>query len=341
MRRGTAWVPEERGAKMRAAVVTEFGSFEGVTVEERPTPALADGEILVRTTLAGVNFADTGMVTGASRRAEPPFVPGVEAAGVVEAVGAGVADHVPGARVVYWNPLPAAFAEFAAVPAWRAVPVPDGVADEVAVTLMVQGATAHYLATDSFALGPATSCLVYAAAGGVGHLLVQIARSRGARVVAVVGNEGKMQLARQLGADVVIDRSVSDVLEAVREATEGEGVDAVYDAVGAATIEQSLLATKRRGTCVLYGGASGPVTTLDTSLMQRAGSIFFTRPGLGDHLRDANEYRTRMGDLFDWHLEGRVKPTIAGRWSLEDVPEALARIASGETIGKLLIDVAG
>lgn len=326
---------------MRAAFVSEYGPFDQIRVEERPTPPVGDDEVLVRTSVAGVNFADTGMVTGSSRRAAPPFTPGVEAAGVVEAVGAAVTDHVAGSRVVYWHPAPAAFAEFAAVPAWRAVTIPDRVSDDVAVALMVQGATAHYLAMDSFALAEGTSCLVYAAAGGVGHLLVQLARIRGARVLAVVGNEGKIGLARDLGADVVIDRSVRDVLEAVREATDGQGVDAVYDAVGAATIEQSLLATRRRGTCVLYGGASGPVTTLDTSLMQQAGSIFFTRPGLGDHLRDAAEYRQRMGDLFAWHLEGRLTASIGGRWGLDEVPEALARIASGETTGKLLIAVGG
>ena len=322
---------------MRAAVVTEFGSFDKVVVDDMPSPAPAAGEILVRISVGGVNFADGGMVLGTARRATPPFVPGVEAAGVVEALGEGVEDFRVGERVVYWNPLPSAFAELAAVPAWRAVPVPDGVSDDVAVALMVQGATAHYLATDSAKLEAGSSCHIYAAAGGVGHLLVQIARARGARVIATVGNEEKARLARQLGADVVIDRTERDVLEAVKEATDGLGVDAVYDAVGAATIEQSLLATKRRGTCVLFGGASGAVTTVDTTLMSRAGSIFFTRPGLGDHLRDAEEYRRRMGDLFEWHLAGALTPHLGGEYGLEGVGEAVERIHAGETLGKLLI----
>src|SRR5688500_3015337 len=241
---------------MRAAVVTEFGSFDKIVVDDMPSPVPAEGEILVHVSVGGVNFADGGMILGTARRATPPFVPGVEAAGRVEAVGEGVEDFSEGDRVVYWNPLPSAFAELAAVPAWRAVAIPASVTDEVAVALMVQGATAHYLATDTFDLTAPRSCLIYAAAGGVGHLLVQIAKARGARVIATVGNEDKARLARQLGADVVIDRTERDVLEAVKEATDGEGVDVVYDAIGAATIEQSLLATKRRGTCVLFGGAS-------------------------------------------------------------------------------------
>ncbi|MBT5775699.1 MAG: quinone oxidoreductase [Dehalococcoidia bacterium] len=324
---------------MRAAVVSEFGPFDAIRVQELETPAAGDGEIVVRTSVAGVNFADAGMVTGAARRKEPPFVPGVEASGVVESVGVGVTELSVGQRVVYWNPMPAAFAEFAVVPGWRCVAIPEGVSDEAAVTLMVQGTTAHYLAMDSAPLEAGMNCLVYAAAGGVGHLLVQVANQLGARVIAVVGNEGKAGLARELGADVVIDRSGVDILEAVREATGGEGVDAVYDAVGAATIEQSLLATKRRGTCVLYGGASGPVGMLDTSLMQQAGSIFFTRPGLGDHLRDAEEYQRRMGDLFEWHSAGVLTPRMGGEWGLEGVPEALSAIAGGGTTGKLLIRV--
>ena len=324
---------------MRAAVVSEFGPFDAIRVQEVEAPLAGDGEILVRTSVAGVNFADAGMVTGAARRKEPPFVPGVEAAGVVDSVGAGVTELSVGQRVVYWNPMPAAFAEFAAVPAWRCVAIPEGVSDEAAVTLMVQGTTAHYLAMDSAPLTAGKSCLVYAAAGGVGHLLVQVAKQLGARVIAVVGNEGTAGLARELGADVVIDRSSSDILEAVREATGGEGVDAVYDAVGAATIEQSLLATKRRGTCVLYGGASGPVGMLDTSLMQQAGSIAFVRPGLGDHLRDAEEYQRRMGDLFEWYSAGVLSPRMGGEWGLEGVPETLTAIAGGGTTGKLLIRV--
>ena len=172
---------------MRAAVVSEFGPFDAIRVQELDTPSAGDGEVVVRTSVAGVNFADAGMVTGAARRKEPPFVPGVEASGVVESVGAGVTELSVGQRVVYWNPMPAAFAEFAVVPGWRCVAIPEGVSDEAAVTLMVQGTTAHYLAMDSAPLEAGMSCLVYAAAGGVGHLLVQVANQLGARVIAVVG----------------------------------------------------------------------------------------------------------------------------------------------------------
>ncbi len=324
---------------MRAARVNEYGPIDRIRVEEIPTPAPAAAEVLVRIAVGGVNFADVGMATGSARRTPPPFTPGVEAAGTVEALGDGVTGFDRGDRVVYWNGMPSAFAEYAVVPAWRLVKVPAGVTDEAAVTLMVQGATAHYLATDSHAIQAGESCLVWAAAGGVGHLLTQIAVAKGARVVAVVGGEAKVRFARQMGADVVIDRRERDVAEAVKEATGGLGCDVVYDSVGAATIETSLLATKRRGACVLYGGASGPVTTVDTSLMVRAGSIFFTRPGLADHLRDADEINRRMADLFAWHQAGSLHAQIGGEYPLTEVPQALGEIASGLSTGKLLIRV--
>lgn len=324
---------------MRAAVVEAFGPFDRIRVKEIEAPRPADGEILVRVTVAGVNFADGAMVSGRAARRQPPFVPGVEAAGVVGAVGRGVNGHRIGDRVVYWDPMPQAFAEQVSVPAWRAMPIPAGVPDEAAVALMVQGATAHYLVTESFRLGSGHTCLVHAAAGGVGHLLVQIAALLGARAIAIVGNAQKANLARELGAAVAIDRSRNDIAQAVREATGGEGADVVYDGVGAATIEASLELTRRRGTCVLYGAASGPVSTLDTSLMQRSGSIFLHRPSLVDYLRDEPEYRNRLAQVFDWYAAGRLEPRIGGEWSLEGVGEALTGITAGATTGKLLIRV--
>jgi len=324
---------------LRAARVNEFGPVEQIRVEEVPTPAPAAGEALVRVTVAGVNFADVGIAAGSARRLPPPFTPGVEAAGTVEALGEGVTGFAPGDRVVYWNGVPSSFAEYASVPAWRLVKVPAGVTDEVAVALMVQGATAHYLATDAHPIKAGETCLVWAGAGGVGHLLTQIAVAKGARVVAVVSGEEKTRFARRMGAAVAIDRRERDVAEAVKAATDGQGCDAVYDSVGAATIETSLLSTKRRGTCVLYGGASGPVTTIDSTLMVRAGSIKFTRTGLADHLRDAAEINARMADLFAWHLTGSLQPQIGGEYPLAEVSRALAEIAGGQTTGKLLIRV--
>ena len=324
---------------MRAAVVEAFGPFDRIKVKEIEAPSPAAGEILIRVAVGGVNFADGGMVSGRTPRRQPPFVPGVEAAGSVAAVGAGVTDHRPGDKVVYWDPLPRAFAELVVVPAWRAVTIPAGVPDEIAVALMVQGTTAHYLTTDSFRLGAGHTCLVHAAAGGVGQLLVQIAVLRGARPIAIVGGESKASIAKELGAEDVIDRLRGDWAELARTATGGHGADVVYDGVGAATIEKSLLSTGKRGTCVLYGAASGAVTTLDTSVMQRSGSLFLHRPGLADYLRDGAEYRSRMADLFVWYVAGKLKPQIGGEWPLEGVSEALTRITAGKTTGKLLIRV--
>lgn len=324
---------------MRAAVVEAFGPFDAIKVKEIEAPSPLPGEILIRVTVAGVNFADGAMVSGRAPRKQPPFVPGVEAAGVVEAVGTGVTDHNPGDRVVYWDPMPRAFAQWVTVPAWRAVPIAAGVPDDVAVALMVQGATAHYLVTHSFNLGAAHTCLIHAAAGGVGQLLVQLAAMRGATSIAVVGGKDKVQMAKDLGATMVIDRLERDLAEAVREATGGQGANVVYDGVGAATIQTSLLSTRKRGTCVLYGAASGPVTTLDTSLMQRSGSIFLHRPGLADYLGDAPEYRSRMADLFKWYAAGALKPRFGGEWPLDGVGEALTKLTAGKTTGKLVIRV--
>jgi NADPH2:quinone reductase len=324
---------------MRAAVVEAFGPFDAIKVRQVAAPSPAPGEVLIRVSVAGVNFADGAMVSGRAPRAQPPFVPGVEAAGIVEAVGDGVTDLNAGDRVVYWDPMPRAFAQWVAVPAWRMVPIPAAVPDEVAVALMVQGTTAHYLTTNSFNLGAGHTCLIHAAAGGVGQLLVQLAALRGARPIAIVAGVAKARLAQELGAAVVIDRIEGDFLEAVREATDGKGADVVYDGVGAATIQTSLLSTRKRGTCVLYGAASGPVTTLDTSLMQRAGSIFLHRPGLADYLRDAPEYHSRMADLFKWYASGALKPRIGGEWSLDRVADALTQITAGKSTGKLVIRV--
>ena len=324
---------------MRAAVVEAFGPFDRIKVKQIEAPTPGPGEILIRVAVAGVNFADGGMVSGRAARKQPPFVPGVEAAGIVEAVGAGVSGRNVGDRVVYWDPMPRAFAELVSVPAWRASAIFAGVPDDAAVALMVQGTTAHYLVTDSFKLGPGHTCLIHAAAGGVGQLLVQIAAMRGARAIAVVGGERKAKIAKELGATVVIDRLKSDLADAVHDATAGQGADVVYDGVGAATIESSLRLTRRRGTCVLYGAASGPVTTLDTSLMQRSGSIFLHRPGLADYLRDEAEYRSRLTQVFEWYASGALRPRIGGEWPLEGVGEALTKITAGETAGKLLIRV--
>ncbi|MGE3962205.1 MAG: quinone oxidoreductase [Dehalococcoidia bacterium] len=317
---------------MRAAQVTAFGPIEDLTVREVDRPAAGPGQVLVRIVAAGVNFADAGMVRGTNRRSEPPFIPGVEAAGVVEEADG--AEFARGTRVVYWEPIPAAFAEYAAVDAWRCVPIPDDVPDDVAVALMVQGATAHYLAGDVAHLEAGQSCLIYSAAGGVGHLLVQIARLRGARPIAVVGSDDKTALVRELGAEAVINRTTQDVTQATLDATDGAGADAVFDAVGAATIEGSLRATRRGGTCVLYGGASGPVTEIPEALTE---GRTFQRTGLATYLADAGAYRRRLGDLFEWYRAGSVVPRIGGAWRLDGTADALAAIAGGQTTGKLIV----
>jgi NADPH2:quinone reductase len=323
---------------MKAAQVSEFGPIDRISIVESRTPDLRDGTVRVRNTVAGVNFADVGMVLGGQRRREPPFTPGVEAAGRIDAVAEDVdlPDLATNGRVVYWDPMPAAFADYAVVDAWRCVPVPDDIPDEVAVALMVQGATAQYLTTAASSLSSGKTCLVYSAAGGVGHLILQIAVMLGARPIAVVGSSDKVEIARHFGAETVINRRSDDVLQATLEATGGNGADAVYDAVGAETIEQSLRATRNGGTCILYGAASGAAGELDETL---TGRVAFKRTGLGAYLGDGEAYRARLGRLFEWVRAGSVTPRIGGEWLLDETAQALQAIAGGQTTGKLVIRI--
>lgn len=326
---------------MRAIQVRRYGGPEELVEWELGVPEPGPGEALVRITHAGVNFTDIYTRQGVYRHSttyqnQPPFVPGMEATGSVEKVGGGVANVTPGDRVAYCLSL-GAYAEYAVVPAWRLVRVPDGLDASVAVSLMLQGCTAHYLTHSLFALESGQVCLVHAAAGGVGQLLLQLARLRGARAIATVGNEEKAAIAAELGADPVIRYHDEKFEDAVREATDGRGVDVVYDGVGRSTFSGSLRSLRPRGMLALFGGASGAVESVTPLDLAEAGSVFFTRPHMADYMASAEEIAWRAGDMFRFATQGDVKVRIDRTFPLGQAAEAHRVMEQGGTRGKLLL----
>ncbi len=315
-----------------------------MTCSELPVPKVKDGEALVRMERAGVNFIDVYMRKGIYRRSGTyanavPFTPGMEGAGRVAALGRGVEDLAENDRVAWCLSL-GSYAEHAAVPAWRLVKVPGDVPSDIAAALMLQGCTAHYLTHSAFPLGPGTSCLIHAGAGGVGQLVIQLAKRLGATVFATVGSAAKARIAAARGADHVILYREADFREAVLGLTGGEGVDVVYDSVGQATFRRSIRTLKRRGTCVLFGGSSGAVASLDPLDLAEAGSVFLTRPHLADYLSDGAQIGERVGSLFAAWRDGELAVTIDRRYPLAEAGNAHEALESRRTAGKILLDVA-
>lgn len=326
---------------MRAIQVRRYGGPEELVEWELGRPEPGPGEALVRISHAGVNFTDIYTRQGVYRhsqtyRNQPPFVPGMEAIGVVESIGDGVENVAPGDQVAYCLSL-GAYAEYAVVPAWRLVIVPEGLDPTVAVSLMLQGCTAHYLTHSLFALESGQVCLVHAAAGGVGQLLLQLARLRGARAIATVGNEEKAAIARELGADPVIRYHEQKFDDAVLAATDGRGVDVVYDGVGRSTFSGSLRSLRPRGMLALFGGASGAVESVTPLDLAEAGSLFFTRPHMADYMATSEEIAWRAGDMFRFAVEGDIKVRIDRQFPLFRAGEAHRVMEQGGTRGKLLL----
>ena len=326
---------------MRAIQVRSYGGPEELVEWELGIPEPGPGEVLLRITHAGVNFTDIYTRQGVYRhsqtyRNQPPFVPGMEATGIVDRVGEGVQNVAPGERVAYCLSL-GAYAEYAVVPAWRLVNVPGGLDPTVAVSLMLQGCTAHYLTHSLFALESGQVCLVHAAAGGVGQLLLQLARLRGARAIATVGNEEKAAIAKELGADPVIRYHEEKFDDAVLEATHGRGVDVVYDGVGRSTFSGSLRSLRPRGMLVLFGGASGAVESVTPLDLAEAGSLFFTRPHMADYMASSDEIAWRAGDMFRFAAQGDIEVRIDRQFPLFRAGEAHRVMEQGGTRGKLLL----
>ena len=319
---------------MKAIVIEQSGGPEVLAYRDAEAGEPAAGQVRVRIEAAGVNYIDTYHRSGLYPLAMP-FTPGVEGAGVVDAVGDGVEGLATGDRVVYVM-TPGSYAEQALVPADKVARIPDGIGTEVAGAAFLQGLTAHYLAYSTYPLSSQATCLVLAAAGGVGLLLSQIARRRGARVIGCVSTDAKAELARHAGCDEVIRYDQVDFKDEVMRLTDGRGVQVAYDSVGAATYRQSLGCLAPRGYLVLYGNASGPVTSLDPRLLNE-GSFFLTRPTLAHYILDEGELQARADDLFGWIAAGELDVRIHKRYPLRDAAQAHRDLQSRATSGKLLL----
>ena len=319
---------------MRVIRIHSHGGPEVLKLEDIPVPQPAAGQVLVKVEAAGVNFIDTYHRNGLYK-VPLPFTLGQEGAGTVERVGPGVAGVKEGDRVA-WASVNGGYAEYAALPADRLVPVPDGVTARQAAALLLQGMTAHYLAMSTHPLQRGETCLVHAAAGGVGGLLVQIAKLRGARVIASVGSEQKAAIAREAGADEVILYRKADVADEVKRLTGGALCRVVYDGVGKDTFHASLAATAPRGLLVTYGNASGAVPAIEPLILAN-GSKFLTRSVLRDYIVTREELLGRARDLFEWLRSGKLKVRIHKEYPLAEAAQAHRDLESRNTIGKLLL----
>jgi len=320
---------------MKAIRIEGFGGPDVLRLADVPVPSAGPGQIVVRVEAAGVNFIDVYHRTGLYPN-PLPLVPGMEGAGVVAAVGPGVSLFREGDRVAWANVL-GSYAEHVLLTADRAVAVPPGLRADTAAAAMLQGMTAHYLCTSTFPLAKGHTCLVHAAAGGVGLLLVQMAKGRGARVIGTVGTEAKAVLAREAGADEVILYAQEDFLEAVKRLTGGRGVDVVYDSVGKTTAEKSLDCLVPRGMAVFYGNASGPVPPIDPLVLSRKGSLFLTRPSLVHYIADRASLEARAADVLGEAAAGRLKVRIDRTSPLAEAAEAHRALEGRQTTGKVLL----
>jgi NADPH2:quinone reductase len=321
---------------MRAVVVTKTGGPEVLVAEDRPTPDPGLGEMRVDVAAAGVNFIDVYFRTGAYPM-PTPFVAGSEGAGVVSAVGSGVTEFQEGDHVA-WAMVPGAgYAEQVIVPVARAVLVPDGIDDETAGAVLLQGLTVHYLTRSTYPVRPGETALVHAAAGGVGLLLTQVLTSMGVRVIATTSTPDKEALARGAGAAEVIRYDTEDVSTQIARLTGARGVDVVYDGVGRSTFEGSINSLRPRGMFVSYGSASGKVAPVDPTLLMSKGSLLFTRPTLGHYVATRDELLERSRELFGWIASGQLSVRVGARYTLDQARKAHEDLETRGTTGKSLI----
>ena len=319
---------------MRAIRVHELGGPDVLRYEEVPLPSPGPGQALVKIEAMGLNFIDCYFRAGLYKTALP-FIPGMEAAGTVTATAPDVTEIRVGDRVAY-APYIGAYAEYAVVPADRLVKLPGGLDSHSAAAVMLQGMTAHYLATSTYPLRKGDTALIHAAAGGVGLLLIQIAKMRGARVFGTVSTEEKAALAREAGADEVVLYTEKDFEAEVMRLTSGKGVNVVYDSVAKTTFDKSLNCVGMRGVLALFGQSSGPAPSLDPARLAK-NAIFLTRPGLGQYTATRAELLQRAGDLFDWIASGKLKLRISRTLPLKDAPEAHRLLEGRKTTGKVLL----
>ncbi|OAE01434.1 quinone oxidoreductase [Arthrobacter sp. OY3WO11] len=316
-----------------AIVARQAGGPEVLTYEDIERPVPRPGQLLVKVGAAGVNFIDTYKRSG-TYKVPFPFTPGSEAAGTIEAVGDGVTGFVPGDRVATAEGINC-YADYALVDEAAALPVPRGLDDLTAAALPLQGITTHYLMNSTFKVEPGHTVLLHAGAGGVGLLLIQLLKARGAEVITTVSTDAKEQLARDAGADHVL--RYEGFAERVRDITSGTGADVVYDGVGKDTFDGSLAALRVRGMLVLFGAASGPVPPVDPQRLNAGGSLFLTRPTMGHYLRDAAERRWRSGEVFAAAANGSLKVRIGARYPLVQAAQAHRDLEGRRTTGKVIL----
>src|SRR5467141_2344854 len=320
---------------MKAIRVHAPGGPEALRYDDVEQPMPGPGQVLVKIEAAGVNFIDVYQRTG-HYKVPLPFTLGQEAAGTVAAAGPGVADPKVGDHVAYTTVL-GAYAEYAVVPADRVVTLPDGVSGKQGAAAMLQGLTAHYLATTTYPLKPGDTCLVHAAAGGAGLLLCQIAKLRGARVLGTVSTREKAALARGAGADEVILYTEQDFEAEVKRLTNGAGLQVVYDSVGKTTFEKGLNCLARRGMMVLFGQSSGPVGPFDPQVLSQKGSLFLTRPSIAHYIATRAELLARAGEVLGWIKSGKLKLRIERELPLAQAAEAHRLLEGRKTTGKVLL----
>lgn len=321
---------------MKAVRIHNFGGPEVLRFEEVPVPEPSESQALVRVMAAGVNFVDVYQRIGFYKVALP-YTAGMEAAGIVEKAGPGC-DLTAGTRVA-WAMAPGAYAEYAAVPSARLVPIPDHVAFDDAAAAMLQGMTAHYLSESTYPAKPGDTALVHAGAGGTGLLLIQLLKMKRATVYTTVSTADKAKLAQQAGADETILYKDEDFVARVKELSGGKGVNVVYDSVGLATYQGGFEVLRPRGMLVLFGQSSGKVPPIDPTILSEKGSLFLTRPSLAHYAAERQELLHRAGTILGLVGDGTLHLRIQRRYPLAEVAQAQRDLESRGTTGKLIIEV--
>ncbi|MBV8864986.1 MAG: quinone oxidoreductase [Acidobacteriaceae bacterium] len=321
---------------MKAVVADPVGGLESLKYIDLPLPEPRDGEALIKLAAIGVNFVDVYFRNGLYKAPESPVKLGNEGAGTIAAVGKGVTLRV-GERVAYAMSR-GSYAEYAAVPEKLLVVLPDAVSFDNGAAVMLQGMTAHYLTRSTFSLQKGQSCLVHAAAGGAGLLIVQLAKVAGAQVIGTCSTEEKAQLVRNAGADHTIVYTEQDFVPEVKRITSGAGVNVVYDSVGKSTFTKSLDCLMTRGLMVSFGQSSGPIGEIDPLLLTQKGSLFLTRPSLANYISDPAELKWRSSELFEWIAEGRLTIRVHQKYRLPDAASAHRDLEARQTTGKLLLE---
>lgn len=331
---------------MKAILIESYGGPDVLQIRtDHPKPAATPGHVLIKVAYAGINFMDVHTRQGkyATSTTYPVRLPctlGMEGAGEIVEVGEGVTHLAPGDRVA-WCIAWGSYAEYARIPAAKVAKIPDQIPFDLAAAAIFQGATAHYLVEDIARLQPGSTCLVHAASGSIGQLLVQLAKRRGATVFATGSTTQKCDVAVQRGADHAMPYDDGRFADRIREATQGQGVDVVFDSVGKATLRHSFRACRTRGLVINYGNVSGSVTDLDPIELGEAGSLFLTRPRLADHMQDGATVQRRADAVFGAILDGSLRIDIEGRYAMHDVQQVHARIEAREQIGKSVMQIGG